>query len=132
MTSKACIIGAGASGLAAAKTLAERGLAFDCFEMGSGIGGNWRYGNDNGRSAAYDSLHIDTSKDRMAYSDFPMPEEYPNYLHHSQVLEYFERYAERFDLVPKITFRTPGILARTSRTLSTCSWSSQKTTVASM
>lgn len=106
MTSKACIIGAGASGLAAAKTLAERGLAFDCFEMGSGIGGNWRYGNDNGRSAAYDSLHIDTSKDRMAYSDFPMPDEFPNYLHHSQVLEYFERYAARFDLVPKITFRT--------------------------
>ena len=100
MTPKACIIGAGDSGLAATKTLAERGLAFDCFEMGSGIGGNWCYDNDNGRSAAYDSLHIDTSKDRMAYSDLPMPTEFPNYLHHSQVLEYFESYAERFDLLP--------------------------------
>jgi len=106
MTPEVCIIGAGASGLAAAKTLSQRGIAFDWFEMGSGIGGTWRYGNDNERSAAYDSLHIDTSKDRMAYSDFPMPEAFPNYLHHSQVLEYFESYAERFGLLPLVTLRT--------------------------
>ncbi len=68
---KTCIIGAGASGMATAKVFAERGIDFDWFEMGSDIGGNWRYNNDNGRSAAYDSLHIDTSKERMAYSDFP-------------------------------------------------------------
>jgi cation diffusion facilitator CzcD-associated flavoprotein CzcO len=37
---KSCVIGAGSSGLATAKTLAESGLAFDCFELGSGIGGN--------------------------------------------------------------------------------------------
>ena len=90
----------------AVKTLAEAGIAFDCFELGSGIGGNWRQNNDNGRAAAYDSLHVDTSKDRMAFSDFPMPERFPNYLHHSQVLEYFELYAERFGLLPRITFRT--------------------------
>ncbi|TXT22025.1 MAG: Flavin-containing monooxygenase [Planctomycetota bacterium] len=45
---KACIIGAGSSGIAAAKTLRERGIPYDCFEMGSGIGGMWRYDNDNG------------------------------------------------------------------------------------
>lgn len=106
MPDRVCIIGAGSCGLASIKTLADHGVPFDCFELGSGIGGNWRYGNDNGRSAAYDSLHIDTSKDRMAFSDFPMPEEYPNYLHHSQVLEYFEAYAERFGLADRITFRT--------------------------
>lgn len=103
---RACVIGAGSSGLATVKTLAENGLDFDCFELGSGIGGNWRYGNDNGRSAAYDSLHIDTSKDRMAFSDFPMPEDYPNYPHHSQVLEYFESYSAHFGLEERISFRT--------------------------
>ena len=106
MHGRVCIIGAGSSGLAAVKTLKQRGLPFDCFEMGSGLGGNWRYGNDNGRSAAYDSLRIDTSKDRMAYSDFPMPRDYPNYLHHSQVLEYFEKYADHFGLEPHISFGT--------------------------
>ena len=100
------IIGAGSSGLAAVKALADRGLEFDCFELSSGVGGNWRYDNDNGRSAAYDSLHIDTSKERMAYSDLPMPEAYPVYPHHSQVLEYFESYAREFDLHRRITFRT--------------------------
>ncbi len=103
---KACIIGAGSSGLVAAKTLQDNGVEFDWFEMGSGIGGNWRYNNDNGRSAAYDTLHIDTSKDRMAYADFPMPKAFPNFLHHSQVLEYFESYAKHFGLIPLINFRT--------------------------
>jgi len=106
MILKACIIGAGSSGLVAAKVLRENNVIFDWFEMGSGIGGNWRYNNDNGRSAAYDSLHIDTSKDRMAYADFPMSKALPNYLHHRQVLEYFEHYAEHFGLIPFVTFRT--------------------------
>ncbi len=106
MTQKVCIIGAGASGLAAAKTLHENAIAFDWFEVGSGIGGLWHYNNDNKRSAAYDSLHIDTSKDRMAFADFPMPKTFPNYPHHSQVLEYFERYAEHFGLIPLVNFRT--------------------------
>lgn len=103
---KVCIIGAGSSGLVVAKTFQESGIRFDWFEMGSGIGGNWRYNNDNGRSAAYDTLYIDTSKDRMAFADFPMPKAFPNYLHHSQVLEYFESYAKHFKLMPHITFRT--------------------------
>ncbi len=106
MTLKVCIIGAGSSGLAAAKVLHTSAIAFDWFEISSKIGGNWRYNNDNGRSAAYDSLHIDTSKDRMAFSDFPMPAAFPNYPHHSQVLEYFQNYAEHFGLISLVTFRT--------------------------
>ncbi len=30
--------------------LHSRGLDFDCYEVGSGVGGNWRYENDNGMS----------------------------------------------------------------------------------
>lgn len=106
MSEKVCVIGAGSSGLTAVKALKEAGLPFDCFEMGTDIGGNWRYENDNGRSSAYASLHIDTSKERMAYSDMPMPDHYPNFPHHSQVCEYFELYAAAFGLKPLITFRT--------------------------
>ncbi len=101
-----CIIGAGCSGLAAAKVLHERGIAYDCFEMGSGVGGTWRFGNDNGLSAAYESLHINTSKERMAFSDFPMPAHYPDYPHHSEVLQYFEAYVDHFGFRDTITFRT--------------------------
>lgn len=106
MTDRVCVIGAGSSGLTAIKALLEQGIPFDCFEIGSDIGGNWRYNNDNNRSAAYRNLHIDTSKERMQFSDFPMPADYPNYPHHSQVLAYFEAYADHFNLRPHITFRT--------------------------
>ncbi len=103
---RACVIGAGSSGIAVAKVLKDHGIPFDCFEKGSGIGGNWRYRNDNGMSAAYESLHINTSKTRMAYSDFPMPEDYPDYPHHSQILAYFEDYVDHFGVRPHIRFNT--------------------------
>lgn len=105
-SAKVCIVGAGSSGIVCAKILRQRGIPFDCFEMGSGLGGNWRYGNDNGVSAAYRSLHINTSKAKMAYSDFPMPEEYPDFPHHSQVLEYFESYVDHFGIRDDLTFNT--------------------------
>jgi dimethylaniline monooxygenase (N-oxide forming) len=99
-----CIIGAGLSGLASVKRLLDRGIDVECFEMGSDIGGNWRYDNDSERSAAYASLHIDTSKDRFAFTDLPMNPAWPTYLHHSQVLSYLERYAKTFELREHIRF----------------------------
>ncbi|MGI9586222.1 MAG: NAD(P)-binding domain-containing protein, partial [Acidimicrobiia bacterium] len=99
------VVGAGLSGLAAIKQLADRSIPFDCFEIGENIGGNWRYNNTNGRSPAYASLHIDTSKDRFAFGDLPMPEDWPAYLHHSQVLEYLETYADEFGLRQMVTYR---------------------------
>lgn len=103
---RACIIGAGSSGIAACKTLRQRGIPYDCFELGSGIGGMWRYDNDNGRSSAYRSLHINTSRDTMAYSDFPLPREWPPFPDHSKVLQYFESYVDHFGFRGSITFRT--------------------------
>jgi dimethylaniline monooxygenase (N-oxide forming) len=100
-----CVIGAGVSGLVSIKALTDRGIEVDGFEIGSDIGGNWRYDNDNGRSAAYASLHIDTSKERFALADLPMPASWPAYLHHSQVLSYLERYADSFGLRAHIRFR---------------------------
>ena len=100
------IVGAGSSGVAVAKSLKDRGLAFDIFEKGSDIGGMWRYENDNGLSSAYRSLHIDTSRRNLGYSDFPIPEDQPDFLSHGQVLAYLEAYAERFQVRPHIRFRT--------------------------
>jgi hypothetical protein len=101
-----CIIGAGSSGICAAKALKEKGVVFDWFEIGSDIGGMWRYENDNGLSSAYRSLHIDTSRNNLGYSDFPIPDHYPDFLSHYQVIEYFEAYVERFGLRQHITFNT--------------------------
>jgi dimethylaniline monooxygenase (N-oxide forming) len=103
---KVCIVGAGSSGLTACQVLGARGIAFDCFEKGSMIGGNWRYENDNGTSAAYRSLHINSARKLMSYKAFPMPGDYPDYPSHWQVAKYFDDYAERFGLSKRIQFRT--------------------------
>jgi cation diffusion facilitator CzcD-associated flavoprotein CzcO len=49
---KACIIGAGISGLSTAKALKDKGVPFDCFEMSDQVGGNWVFKNRNGRSSS--------------------------------------------------------------------------------
>jgi cation diffusion facilitator CzcD-associated flavoprotein CzcO len=102
----ACVIGAGSSGIAAVKALHARGIDFDCFEKSDRVGGNWVFGNTNGMSSAYKSLHINTSRDRMAYSDFPMPADYPDFPHHTQVAAYFDAYVDHFGVREKITFKT--------------------------
>jgi dimethylaniline monooxygenase (N-oxide forming) len=99
-----CIIGAGSSGMVAAKALSDRGVLFEGFEIGSDIGGMWRYQNDSGLSSAYRSLHIDTSRGNLGYSDHPLPDDYPDFPSHSQVLAWLESYAERFDLKRRFRF----------------------------
>ncbi|RKK02127.1 monooxygenase [Pseudoroseomonas wenyumeiae] len=103
-TAEICIIGAGSSGVTVAKALKQAGLSFDCFEKGSDIGGMWRYQNDNGLSSAYESLHIDTSRDNLGYSDFPIPGHLPDFLSHRQFLNHLEAYADHFGVRPHVTF----------------------------
>lgn len=103
---KACVIGAGGSGIVACQVLDARGIPFDCFEKGSEIGGNWRYENDNGMSSAYRSLHINSSRRVMAYKTLPMPDHYPDYPDHFQMAAYFDEFVDHFGLREKIHFRT--------------------------
>ena len=99
-------MGAGSSGIASCQVLQDRGIPFDCFEKGSGVGGNWRYGNDNGMSSAYRSLFINTSRRLMEYASYPMPDDYPDYPHHSQIAAYFDDYVDHFGFRDKIRFNT--------------------------
>jgi cation diffusion facilitator CzcD-associated flavoprotein CzcO len=108
---RVCVIGAGSSGITACQNLAERGIDFDCFEKSSSVGGNWRYENDNGMSAAYRSLHINTSRQVMEYRAFPMPVDYPDYPSHFQIAEYFDDYVDHFGLRGKIRFQTEVVHA---------------------
>ena len=103
---RVCVIGAGSSGIASCQVLHARGIDFDCFEQGSGVGGNWRYGNDNGMSSAYESLFINTSRKIMEYATYPMPRHYPDYPHHTQIAAYFDDYVDHFGFRDRIGFRT--------------------------
>lgn len=100
---RCCIIGAGMSGIVTAKALSDRNIPFDWFEMSDLIGGVWAFENPNGRSAAYRSLHIDTSKGQLELSDFPMRADTPHYPHHSQVFAYLNDYAKHFNLTDRVS-----------------------------
>jgi cation diffusion facilitator CzcD-associated flavoprotein CzcO len=102
----ACVIGAGSSGIAATKCLHERGIEVTTYEKSDRVGGNWVFGNRNGMSSAYRSLHINTSRERMEYSDFPMPRDYPDFPHHSQIARYFDSYVDHFGFRDRIRFET--------------------------
>jgi cation diffusion facilitator CzcD-associated flavoprotein CzcO len=102
----ACIIGAGVSGLTACKALKDFGVPHTCFEASDEVGGNWYFGNPNGVSSAYRSLHIDISKPSISFRDFPMPDRYPDYPHHTHIFEWLRDYADAFGLREQIILNT--------------------------
>jgi cation diffusion facilitator CzcD-associated flavoprotein CzcO len=103
---RTCVIGAGVSGLTAIKALGDWQVPHSCFEASDDVGGNWYFQNPNGRSSAYRSLHIDTSKNAISFADFPMDERYPDFPHHSEIRQFLAEYAERFGLRERIRFGT--------------------------
>ena len=100
------MVGAGPCGLAALKALKDWGIDADCYEKSDRVGGLWALSSALGKSSAYRSLHINTSRERTQFSDFPMPAHFPDYPHHSQISQYLSSYAEHFGLVRSICFNT--------------------------
>lgn len=98
MVSKIAIIGAGVSGIAAAKQLSHHNPIV--FEATDSIGGIWRH-------CVYNCTKLQSQTWNYEFSDFPWPKrestDYPSYL---EILEYLENYAERFDLNKLVKFNT--------------------------
>ena len=99
---KYCVIGGGPSGLTAVKNLKQWGIPCDAIEREDDLGGNWYYGKPN--SSVYESTHLISSKRMTEYVDYPMPDDYPPYPSHRQVLQYLRGYAKHFDLYSNYQF----------------------------
>ncbi|XDV41839.1 hypothetical protein PO909_010636 [Leuciscus waleckii] len=108
MAKRVAVIGGGTSGLTCIKCCLDEGLEPVCFETSDDIGGLWRFkvNPDPDRASIYYSLIINTSKEMMCYSDFPIPAHFPNYMHNSLIMDYFRMYAEHFQLKRHIRFQT--------------------------
>ena len=93
---RAAIVGAGPAGLAALRCLRGAGLDAVAFEKGRRIGGVWTL--EDRPTAAYDSLHLITSRARTEFAELPMPDGTPDYPSRDAVGSYLEDYATRFEL----------------------------------
>lgn len=94
------IIGAGISGLVAAKTFLQQGFDVTVLEKSSGPGGVWQ------KIRSYAAVTTQTTRDEYAFSDFPMPGHYPLWPSGSQVETYLTNYAIHFDVLRHIRFNT--------------------------
>ena len=95
-----CVIGAGISGLVAAKVLLGRGHDVAVLEKAGDLGGVWE------PSRSYPGVQTQTPRDLYCFSDFPMPAEYPEWPSGAQMHAYLDAYARRFGLRPHLHFGT--------------------------
>jgi dimethylaniline monooxygenase (N-oxide forming) len=94
---KVGMVGAGLSGVAMARALAARGIPFDCFERRREVGGV---------CASSAPPRLDVSKERLQFSDWPMPASYPRLPSGRHLASYLRDYCGRFELRPRIQLGT--------------------------
>ncbi|MGW0433110.1 flavin-containing monooxygenase [Micromonospora sp. NPDC003197] len=100
MRPRVAVIGAGPSGLATLKALADQGVPAIGFDAAPQVGGLWVYGAPH--SSAYRTLHLNTSRSRTEFADLPMPADWPDYPDHTRVAGYLRDYAQRFHLLDAV------------------------------
>ena len=106
MAKRVCVIGAGPSGITAAKNLLDEGHDVVVYDFGSDVGGNWVFSEEVGHSSVFETTHIISSRTLSQYADFPMPLDYPDYPSHKNLAAYFQSYSRHFNLYPHIKFNT--------------------------
>lgn len=108
MAKKVAVIGAGVSGLTSIKCCLDEDLEPTCFERSNDIGGLWKYTetSKDEMTRIYWSLVTNVCKEMSCYSDFPFQEDYPNFMSHSKFWNYLQEFAEHFDLLKYIQFKT--------------------------
>ncbi|MGY8665275.1 NAD(P)/FAD-dependent oxidoreductase [Bradyrhizobium sp. UFLA05-109] len=87
-----CVIGAGVSGLAAAKAFSARGHKVTIIERSADLGGVWE------PARSYPEVQTQSPKDLYRYTDRAMPEAYPEWPTGPQVHAYLNDYAKSYGL----------------------------------
>ena len=89
MKKTVCVIGCGPGGIASLKQCIDGGLLPTCYESSDHVGGLW---NSLNKNAVPDCTVTNISKELSCFSDFPMPDNFPNFMYADKLLEYFESY----------------------------------------
>ncbi|KAM6128752.1 LOW QUALITY PROTEIN: flavin-containing monooxygenase 3-like [Phoenicopterus ruber ruber] len=109
-------VGMGISGLAATKCCLDEGLEPElCLEQSEDVEGLWHYAvrppssAEEGRASIYHTVFTNSCKEMMCYSDFPFPDDHPNYTHDARLWHYICKYAEHFDLLRHARFKVKSL-----------------------
>ena len=90
-TDKQLIIGAGFVGLGMAQALKEAGILYDQVDASDRLGGNWYHG-------VYETAHIISSRKVTQFTNFPMPDNYPDFPSAQNMRDYINSFADHFNL----------------------------------
>lgn len=104
---RVAVIGAGVAGISAMKGLIANGVAFDAFDDRDRVGGIWAYQEAPGRTSAWDRLNMNSPRGTYAFSDFPMPADFPDFPSREQCWTYLEAAVDRYGLRPHIRLGSP-------------------------
>ncbi|PVX59610.1 cation diffusion facilitator CzcD-associated flavoprotein CzcO [Rhodococcus globerulus] len=97
---RVAIIGAGVAGLSSAKVLKQFGFDVTVFDRAPDVGGVWSV------TRRYPGVTTQNNKGTYAFSDYPMPRDYPEWPTGEQVQRYLDGYAECFGLRPHLRLGT--------------------------
>ncbi|MEU2202246.1 NAD(P)/FAD-dependent oxidoreductase [Isoptericola sp. NPDC019482] len=102
---KIAVVGAGFAGLASAKVLREFGHDVTVLDKAPDVGGVWS------ASRRYSGLTTQNNKGSYAFSDLPMPKDYPEWPSGQQVQAYLEQYVDLHDLRGTLRLSTEVVRA---------------------
>ena len=103
---RVAVIGGGLSGISAARHLLGEGIEPIIFEKRDRLGGLWIYSDDPNNGKMYASLCCNSNRQSMVFPDLDMPEDWPDYPRHSQILEYLTTYVKQHNLESHTAFRS--------------------------
>jgi cyclohexanone monooxygenase len=99
----AIVVGGGLGGLYALHRLRKLGLKAKAFEAGSGVGGTWFWNRYPGARCDVESLEYSYAFDNDLQQEWHWPERYGN---QSEILQYIDHVADRFDLRKDVRLNT--------------------------
>jgi dimethylaniline monooxygenase (N-oxide forming) len=97
------IIGSGWAGICTMKHCLEENLTGIILEKTDDYGGVWNIKNT---PSVYANTYSVSSKLYLSMSDFPIPESYPEFPHHTLVMEYLRMYTKNFDIEKYISLNS--------------------------
>ncbi|MGB0371269.1 MAG: NAD(P)-binding domain-containing protein [Opitutales bacterium] len=100
------VSGAGMSGVIISKYLKENGISFMTMEKRDGIGGLWRYTDDENVTTVTKNTITTSGRRVTTFSDFAPHEDWGEFMTWRQLLTHIEEYAEHYGINEHIALNT--------------------------